>query len=151
MWIIIARIISLAATIGLLAIVFELDKQTPRLIRYLLVSFAISFFVVFVLAFNNRIGYELAASVSLAGMGVVTLIVVAYMILSHSIQPIVLKISGASLAVILLVWLVGSCSDIRRQKEQIMDVSTEAPTSATVAIADSTEQAISQFDSLSRQ
>jgi inner membrane protein involved in colicin E2 resistance len=150
MWIIIAQIICLAATIGLLSIVYELDKETPGLIRYLMVGFAIAFFIVFLVAFNKRIGYELAAAIALVGMGVMVLSVVAYLILTKKIQPIVLKVSGTALGVIVLVWLVGSCSDSRRQKDQIIDAN-KAPTSQTVAIGDSTKRAISIFDSLSNQ
>ena len=147
MWIIIAQIICLAVAVVLIAISFDLDHETPALVRYPLVIVAVAFFAVFLITFRNRDIYEHAAAIAFTGLGVLILAVVLYLVLTKRIQPVVMKVAGTALSVSFLLWVVGSCSDIKRQQLQIQG--EKEPTSTTVVIADSTKEAIQTFNSLS--
>ncbi|QHV94014.1 hypothetical protein [Spirosoma endbachense] len=149
MWIIIAQIICLVAAIGLLAILYDLDHETPAFIRYGILILATAFVGAFGASFRNRDVYEHAAAIAFTGVGALVVVIVTYMFITKKIQPAVMKISGSALGIVALLWLVGSCSDIKRQELQIIDA--KAPTSSTVAIGDSTQKAIDDFKSLSNQ
>lgn len=148
MWIVIAQFICMAATIGLLAIVFDLDAQTPAWVRYPIVALAIAFFSVFAITVNNPQLYEHAAAIAFTGVAALVAIVVLYMVLTKQIQPSVLKIAGGALCVSVLLWVVGSCSDINRQKNQIKEAKISAPTAQTVTPGDTTRSAIEVFEKL---
>lgn len=150
MWIIIAQIICLAAAIGLLAIAYDLDHETPSIVRYPLVCLSVVFFAVFMMTHRNRELYEHAAAIAFTGVGTLVIAGVIYLILSKQMQPIVMKVTGGALGLSLLLWVVGSCSDIKRQELQIENSDVlAAPTSPTVTVGDSTQQAIDQFRKLS--
>ncbi|GAB3550126.1 hypothetical protein [Spirosoma fluminis] len=147
MWIIIAQIICLASAISLVATAYDLDKDTPGIIRYMLVALSTFFLGVFFVGFKGQRLYEYAAAVAFTGVGVLALVYITYLILKKQIQPAVLKVSGAALAASLLVWLVGSCADIKRQEGQI-DNSTSVTlpdTARLIEIPDSTRKALEQF------
>lgn len=124
MWIIIAQIICLSAAVGLITIVYDLDHETSPFIRYGLLLLSAAFIAVFGASFRNRDVYEHAAAIAFTGVGVMVLAIVCYMIFSRHIQPIVLKVSGSILAIVLLLWLVGNLSDIKRQQLQMKDSAT---------------------------
>lgn len=148
MWIVIAQLICLAAAIGLLAIFYDLDHETNVLVRYGVLLLSAGFIAVFGASYRNPDIYEHAAAVAFSGLGVMVLSVVGYLVITKHIQPSVIRVSGGALGVAMLLWLVGSCSDIKRQEMQIKDAS--APVSATIATADTTNAAIDDFNRLSK-
>ncbi|UFH52537.1 hypothetical protein [Spirosoma sp. KNUC1025] len=147
MWVTIAQIICLAVSIVLFVIALDLDHQTPGWVRAALVGFCIGFFAVFLISSKHPEYYPYAASIAFAGFGVLVLTVVLYLVLTHQIQPIVVKISGVALGISLLVWTFGSCSDSNRQKLQIEQSATPAP---IVTPGDTTQQAIEDFNKLTQ-
>ena len=146
MWIIIAQIICIAAAVGLLAIFYDLDRETPAVARYSVLIFSAAFIAVFGASHRNPEVYEHAAAIAFSGVGIMVLTIVGYLTITKHIQPIVLRVSGGALGLIMLLWLVGSCSDMKRQKMQINSADAVAD---TIRTADSTKAAIEQFNKLS--
>lgn len=130
-WIIISQIICLAAAVGLVTIVYDLDYETPWYIRYGLLLLSVVFVAVFGASFKNREVYEHAAAIAFTGLGVMVVVITIYLVAAKQIQVAVIRVLGTALSIILLVWLVGSCSDKKRQELQMgtpIDSLTSSPT-----------------------
>ncbi|UHG93285.1 hypothetical protein [Spirosoma oryzicola] len=124
MWIVIAQFICLAAAIGLLAIMYDLDHATPWYVRYGLLALSVAFIGAFGASFRNPSVYEHAAAIAFTGVGVMVIAIVFYLVAAKTIKPGVLKVSGGAFLIAALLWTVGSCSDIKRQQLQ-MEHSTD--------------------------
>ncbi|GAB4023310.1 hypothetical protein GCM10028808_73360 [Spirosoma migulaei] len=144
MWIILAQIICVAAAIGALAIYYVLDDKTPGTVRYGLLGLAASFIGVTGASVNNPAVYEHAAAIAFSVVAIMVLVIVAYLVIANQIDVVVIKVSGGAFAVVVMLWLIGSCSDTKRQELQLKDAATPVG-SSTITIGDSTAQAATDF------
>jgi len=128
MWVIICKIISMLAGIGLLAMAYDMDKSTPAPIRSLMYAASMCFFGVLIAIVNNPTIYEHAAFIAYAAMGTLVISGCLYLALTVQIHGDVIKIAGGALVLSMLLWTVGSCSDTERQKEQMEKINSETVT-----------------------